>query len=55
MLDQHSKFVPRGLQAEFVGEIETDVTRKEKVIEGRIQLVFITPDNLIENRRYRKM
>ena len=29
-LDQHSKFVPHGLQVEFVGEIQTDVTRKEK-------------------------
>ena len=55
MMDQHSKFVPRGLQAEFVGEIQTDASRKEKVLQGQAQLVFITPENLLENRNYRKM
>lgn len=42
MLNQYSQFVPHGLQAEFVGELQTDVTHKENVIEGRIQLVFIS-------------
>lgn len=55
MLDQQSKFVPRGLQAEFVGEMQTDMLSKDKVIRGQVQLLFITPENLIENRRYRKM
>ena len=55
MLDQHLKFVPRGLQTEFVGEVQTDIIRKRTMIEGQVQLVFITPENLIENRCYRKM
>ena len=55
MLDQQSNFVPHGLQAEFVGEMQVDSSCKEKVIKGQVQLVFITPENLIENRQYRKM
>ena len=55
MLDQKAKYSPRGLNVDFVGETQTDVSCKRRVLKGEVQLVFITPENIIENRTYRDM
>ena len=44
MMDQHAKYHPRGLYAEFIGEAGTDPATKDKVLKGEVQLVFITPE-----------
>ena len=41
MMDQRSKFAPLGLSTEFVGEAQEDPTATRRVLEGKIQLVYI--------------
>ena len=55
MMDQHAKFTPRGLQTEFVGEGQTNPQKKDKVLRGEVQLVYISPESAICNRTYRNM
>ena len=49
MLDQQTKFAPRGLKVNFVGEQQSDPLAKQNVLQGNVQLVYITSENLIEN------
>lgn len=55
MMDQREKFAPRGLETEFVGEAQDDEEVVKKVREGKIQLVYISPENLLLNPVYRGM
>ena len=55
MMDQHAKYTPRGIQTEFAGETQTDINAKSKVLRGEVQLVFITPESLMDNSVYRNM
>jgi len=54
-MDQRAKYTPTGMQAEFVGEAQTDPAIKDKVLRGKIQLVFITSESIISSSVYRKM
>ena len=55
MMDQQTKYSLKGLKVEFVGEAQADPSRKKKVLNGEAQLVFITPENIIEHKVYREM
>ena len=55
MVDQRAKYSPKGLNVEFVGEAQTDLSCKRRVLNGEVQLVFITPENLLDNKTYREM
>ena len=55
MLDQNTRFILRGLKVEFVGQQQSDPLAKQNVLQGKIQLVYITPENLIDNKSYRRM
>ena len=55
MIDQRSKFSPRGVKTEFVGEAQTDPEAEKAVLRGLVQLVYIRPENLIDNIKFRKM
>jgi bloom syndrome protein len=55
MLDQRAKFVPRGLLAEFVGEAQSDPQAIESVRDGKVQLLFISPESLLSNPQWRDM
>ena len=55
MMDQQAKYSITGLKVEFVGEAQTDLACKKKVLKGEVQLVYITPENIIENKVYREM
>ena len=55
MIDQKDKLKSRGVNAEFVGEAQTDFSVKEKVVQGKIELVFISPENILCNSSYRNM
>ena len=49
MMDQGNKFTLRGIKTEFVG----DAQRCEQAVEAVInQLVYISPESLLQNRRY---
>ena len=55
MIDQKEKFKAKGIIAGFVGEAQTDYSVKDKVIQGKIELVFISPENILCNSSYRNM
>lgn len=55
MIDQKEKFTSVGIAVEFLGEAQTDSTANQRVINGNVQLVFISPENLLCNSKYRQM
>ena len=55
MMDQCAKLTSLGLTAAFVGEAQLNPLEKRKVIKGEVQMVYITPENLIGNPVYREM
>ncbi len=55
MMDQRQKFSPSGLTTEFICGEQTDPLVRERVKKGEVQLVFITPESVIENQTYRNM
>lgn len=55
MVDQCRKFSSKGLSSEFVGEAQTDRSVIKNVLEGKVQLVYITPENAVGNPKYRNM
>ena len=55
MMDQKEKFSTTGIITDFVGEAQTDNDAVSKVISGQVQLVFISPESIIENPHFRNM
>ena len=55
MMDQTAKFSPWGLVTDFVGEAQVDSEATKRVLNGLAQLVFISPENIINNPRFRNM
>ena len=55
MMDQKAKYSPKGLKVEFAGEAQTNISCKRRVLNGEVQLVFITPENLLDNKTHREM
>ena len=55
MVDQKKNFTPTGLSVEFVGEAQNDDAVVKRVLKGEVQLVYISPENILNNKRYRAM
>ena len=55
MVDQQKKFVMKGIKAEFVGEAQTDQATISKVLKGDLQLLYISPESILNNKKYRMM
>ena len=55
MMDQSKKFTSQGLKAEFVGEGQQDHESEKRVLMGQCQLVFITPEGILNSTRFRNM
>ena len=55
MKEQAARFSALGISAEFVGEDQTDPRVKSRVLRGNVQLLFISPENLLCNWVYRNM
>lgn len=55
MMDQTAKLQSAGSSVNFVGEAQSDKTASQQVINGETQLVFISPENIICNIKYRQM
>ena len=55
MIDQQAKFTAMGLRTEFVGEAQDNREVVLDVLNGDVQLVFISPEILINNKSYRDM
>ena len=46
MTDQKEKFISLGLRVECVGKAQTDKTASRRVINGEVQLVNISPEDI---------
>ena len=55
MVDQCDKFKSLGMSADYVGETQDDRLAIERIVSGKTQLVFISPEAIINNQRYREM
>ena len=55
MKEQSERFTALGISSEFVGEGQVDHTVKSRVQRGDVQLLFISPENLLCNVAYRSM
>ena len=55
MMDQKKKFIEMGLSTDFVGESQSDRHVVKAVTDGSIQLVFISPESLLNNLTFRNM
>lgn len=55
MIDQREKFKSWGIAAEFVGEVQQDLEVMRDVKQGRIQLLYISPESLLRNPQWREM
>ena len=55
MIDQRAKFSPLGLTVEFVGEAQEDRDAVRRVIAGKVQLVYLSPEAILKNSVYRQM
>lgn len=55
IMDQQQKFSPTGLKVKFVGEVQTDEDCVKAVLGGKVQLVYISPESLINNPCFRNM
>ena len=55
MMDQKDKFVKKGVRAEFVGQAQEDERAIAAVVKGEVQLVYISPENMLCNLTFRNM
>ena len=55
MMEQRDKLCTRGLLAEFVGELQQDISAMKGVESGRYQVVYISPEALLLNPQWREM
>lgn len=49
MMDQKQRFLNTGITVEFVDEAQTDDHAVMEVISGKVQLVYISPENILNN------
>ena len=55
MNEQQKKLLDRSIRAEFVEEAQLDTAVVKRVLEGDLQLLYISPENLLNNNKYRSM
>lgn len=55
MQEQTQRFCKAGIKSGFVGELQKDKGVQQKVLNGMLDLVYISPENIINNPRYRNM
>ena len=55
MVDQKQNLIQMGISVEFVGEAQCSEEAVQSVVKGEIQLVFISPESILNNKKYRNM
>jgi len=55
MMEQKAKFLAAGINVEFVGEAQKNPAAWKQVIGGQVQLIYISPENIIYNPQYCQM
>ena len=53
MMDQVGKYMTKGLATQFFREARGDLSVISRVLEGEYQLVFISLDALLQNKKWR--
>ena len=54
MVEQKAKFVAAGINTDFVGKAQKDPAARKQVIDGQVQLIYISPENIICNSEYQQ-
>ena len=54
-MDQKLKYSSKGVQVEFVNDEQESHHSRSKILQGEIQLVYISPESAIQNPLYRNM
>ena len=52
MLEQQQKFLQKGIKAEFVGKAQFDNAVVKRVLQGDLQLLYISPENLLNSHKF---
>ena len=55
MLDQKQKFSEKGLSVEYIGEAQKDTDSLTAVMQGKVQLVYMSSESLLWNWRIRRV
>ena len=55
MRDHVEALLAKGRKAAFIKHKQRDSTIRQGVIEGKYQYIYISPESLTENQRYRNM
>ena len=55
MLDQKERFSRTGLRVEFVGSAQDNEDAIAEVLNGSVQLVYISPECILSNKKFRAM
>ena len=55
MLDQKERFSRTGLRVEFVRSVQDNDAAIGEVISGSVQLVYISPESILTNKKFRGM
>ena len=55
MIDQKEKYAKKGISVDFVGSAQHSGDAVAAVLNGKIQLVYISPENLLKNPCFRNM
>lgn len=53
MAEQRKKFIPMGVNVEFLGELQLDQQVISHVLQGKHKLVLVSPENLCHNKELR--
>ena len=55
MMDQQLRYKNDHFLVELIGEAQADHAVVDKVLNGKVQLLYISPENILENKKYRDM
>ena len=55
MLDQKERFSCTGLRVEFIGSAQDNEAAIAEVLSGLVQLVYISPECILNNKKFRAM
>ena len=47
MMDQRVKFTQKGVTTDFVGELQHDLESVRNIKEGKVQLLYVSPESII--------
>jgi len=55
MLDQREKVSQKGIVVDFVGDAQRDEEVIQNAVSGKIHLLYISPESLINNKNFHDM